>query len=627
MTIPIILLIVAAGFFFGLTWRYISLSFDTSNQVNQIAGWITLLITITFCAFSSALGLVGEQGEGKPGTGAGALAFYGAFASIVVGSLFVAMGVEPIMAYTGVAAFAFPASGAFAFVLAVGIAVVGSFKESVALVFSFIFTILIACVVATSDTSTFTVAIGLAGVVMVGLTIFSCYFGHRAINGDLRDAWVRDRAVAFGAKFGTKFFGTVLTKADFTGAIIKNTDLRAESLIHTCFKDAIQLDLARVDTTLLAQPSVRELLVTLAGHNRDYSKANLRGANLNKANLSNALLKQADLSNANLIEANLMEANLTEANAVGTDFTRAIMTGATLESWNINTTTKLHEVKCKYVFRLEKPNKDGKTERVPVLGEFQEGDFESLFRQTLHTIEIILRGDKDINSFFAAFSMVRIGDGSEIKNIRSVKSLEPGVILVELGVPENANKEDIVKQIGEVREQAILQPSNVQHEKMMAGAGNILGSLLNPGTNITIYNTPMIPINPNTTNIRVDELYSSNSVVNLGDISGQVTNAINQLPSSSVTDSNQTEIKDLLIQLQNAIIQEESLDKEDQDQALEQVKMIAESAKSPHDPGMKKLVKASKNTLNGIITNLPETAKLAEATAKILPLILKVFGL
>ena len=42
---------------------------------------------------------------------------------------------------------------------------------------------------------------------------------------------------------------------------------------------------------------------------------------------------------------------------------------------------------------------------------------------------------------------------------------------------------------------------------------------------------------------------------------------------------------------------------------------------------MKKLVKASKNTLNGIITNLPETAKLAEATAKILPLILKVFGL
>ena len=238
MTIPIILLIVAAGFFFGLTWRYISLSFDTSNQVNQIAGWITLLITITFCAFSSALGLVGEQGEGKPGTGAGALAFYGAFASIVVGSLFVAMGVEPIMAYTGVAAFAFPASGAFAFVLAVGIAVVGSFKESVALVFSFIFTILIACVVATSDTSTFTVAIGLAGVVMVGLTIFSCYFGHRAINGDLRDAWVRDRAVAFGAKFGTKFFGTVLTKADFTGAIIKNTDLRAESLIHTCFKDA-----------------------------------------------------------------------------------------------------------------------------------------------------------------------------------------------------------------------------------------------------------------------------------------------------------------------------------------------------------------------------------------------------
>ena len=164
--------------------------------------------------------------------------------------------------------------------------------------------------------------------------------------------------------------------------------------------------------------------------------------------------------------------------------------------------------------------------------------------------------------------MVRIGDGSEIKNIRSVKSLEPGVILVELGVPENANKEDIVKQIGEVREQAILQPSNVQHEKMMAGAGNILGSLLNPGTNITIYNTPMIPINPNTTNIRVDELYSSNSVVNLGDISGQVTNAINQLPSSSVTDSNQTEIKDLLIQLQNAIIQEESLDKEDKDQAL-----------------------------------------------------------
>jgi uncharacterized protein YjbI with pentapeptide repeats len=117
----------------------------------------------------------------------------------------------------------------------------------------------------------------------------------------------------YGALCGTSFHQANLSNADFIGAILKNTDLRAKFLTRACFNSAIKLNLAIAEKTLLFQPVIRDLLINYSmGYKKDYFKADLRRANLNGANLSHANLRQADLSHASLLYAALSHANLTQ---------------------------------------------------------------------------------------------------------------------------------------------------------------------------------------------------------------------------------------------------------------------------------------------------------------------------
>lgn len=113
-----------------------------------------------------------------------------------------------------------------------------------------------------------------------------------------------------------------------------------------------------------------------------------------------------------------------------------------------------------------------------------------------------------------------------------------------------------------------------------------------------------------------------------GDVSshvgGDVSNIINQLPSSSEADK--PGIKELLTQLQEAIKADPNLSHDDREEASEQIKIIAEAGKNPHEGEMKKLAKKATTMLKGIIVGLPAAAKLAEEWNNILPLIAKAFG-
>jgi hypothetical protein len=113
--------------------------------------------------------------------------------------------------------------------------------------------------------------------------------------------------------------------------------------------------------------------------------------------------------------------------------------------------------------------------------------------------------------------------------------------------------------------------------------------------------------------------------VAMGEISGNVTNTINQLPDHS--NPNQPNLKDLLKQLQTAIENEKELDEDDKIQALEQVKTLAEASQNPQETKMQKLAKGARNTLKGIVSSLPDAAKLVESVNQLLPTILKIFGL
>ena len=109
------------------------------------------------------------------------------------------------------------------------------------------------------------------------------------------------------------------------------------------------------------------------------------------------------------------------------------------------------------------------------------------------------------------------------------------------------------------------------------------------------------------------------------DISGTVTNSINQLPTSPQSD--QPGLKELLTELQTAIEAETDLSDDDKAEALEQVKTLAEVGKNPQESTMQKAGKTAMKILKGTIAGLPSAATLVEACSKLLPMIAKLLPL
>lgn len=68
-----------------------------------------------------------------------------------------------------------------------------------------------------------------AVVVSIAGTAIGGFLGLRAMKGNPREAWIRKIALIFASYQGTSFYNADLIGADFTGATIKNADLRAKS--------------------------------------------------------------------------------------------------------------------------------------------------------------------------------------------------------------------------------------------------------------------------------------------------------------------------------------------------------------------------------------------------------------
>lgn len=118
---------------------------------------------------------------------------------------------------------------------------------------------------------------------------------------------------------------------------------------------------------------------------------------------------------------------------------------------------------------------------------------------------------------------------------------------------------------------------------------------------------------------------ASGQALNLGemDISGQVINAINQLPDAP---SGQLGLKELLIQLKEAIEEEVELSAEDKVDLLEQVESLAEAEQSPEPEKREGLARKARKMFEVTLKALPDTATLVESCSKLLPLILKALG-
>lgn len=114
-------------------------------------------------------------------------------------------------------------------------------------------------------------------------------------------------------------------------------------------------------------------------------------------------------------------------------------------------------------------------------------------------------------------------------------------------------------------------------------------------------------------------------VTNLSTISGEVTNAVNQLPESQ--QAGLPGIEELLKQLQTAIEANDNLQPKAKAEALEHLKVLAEAGKNPQAEGKRSAAKTAFGVLRGIIDEIPGVPTLVGTWKRVLPEITEIFGL
>ncbi len=466
---------------------------------------------------------------------------------------------------------------------------------------------------------------------VAAIILLSIYVTWRTLKGDPKFNILLKLGIAFASIGGTSFRGTDLCDADFTEANLKSSDFlnsrdKNTNLTRTLWKQAKKIDRARVGQSILANREVRELLVTgKPNQSKSYEGLNLRGANLDGIYLENVNFKRAILSEASFRKANLEWVNLTEAQAIGTDFTGAQMTGVCLEGWSYDHTTKLDDVDCRFVFELEHPNAKGDRERRPhdPDKEFEKGDFTKRYSVSLNIVQLLIRNGINREAFIAAWEKLT-EDYPDINpdDIQEIKKKGQDVELT-VAVPEDTDKgqfersfdsgyETKLKEVEAKYQAQLLEEKDRAIETMKDMYFALAEAKKGDVTVITQTEAKsMTEQNPVTFTARD----ITNSVVNLGKIKGNVTNAINQIPVQNTGDS--PDIKTLLTQLQEAISAEKELTDEDKADALEKVEELAQIALNDKPEEKSTLASKAIRALKRIINTIPTITKIVETISKV----------
>ncbi|MDZ8134206.1 MAG: pentapeptide repeat-containing protein [Nostoc sp. DedQUE04] len=608
----------------GLLWAvngsFVSLIFN-SRLENQIVGWIVLIVLIAFFFVTIRQGVAAGLKVVAGGVAAGAVAAgVGAdgikTAGVGVGA--VAVAVAGAVAGAVAVAIAGAGAGAGAVAVAVAGAVAGTGAGAVAVTFAVVATF--------AGARAFAVA--LAG------TLFSIYISWRAMKEDQKHSLIRNIAIAFAATGGTSFRGADLTNADFTQTTLKSTDLRNTILICRRWHQAKMLDRVRPGLTYLQNSQVRQLLVTGQGQDKNFDRQNLRGINLQSANLADTSFISTDLSEANLQDADLSRAKLKQTQLDGTDLTGTTLTGAYIEDWGITNTTKLHGVRCEYVFMRLPTKEDPDPLRKPDNKQevFADGDFANFIKPIFDTLDLYHNQGVDPRAVAIAFKNLAENHPEAELEIVAMEKRGDDKILLRAKTAALSDKSQLSAEYFDDYNQlkALSQSQQlllVEKDQRIISLENMVDTALKQPKFYTQGDTNMSDISGISIqgSSNVSGIAGNNSIANLGTISGNVSIALNQLPDA--TDAEKPGIKELLSQLQDAIVQSTYLSEEDKTEALEQVKTLAEAGKSPQESTKQKTAKTAITMLKGIFTGLPAVASLLEAGNKLLPAISKLFGL
>lgn len=526
-----------AGFFWAFNGYLVSQIFNGSSLNNQISGWTALIALISFSWLIMHRGI-----EAK------------AFIRAVT--------------FAGVLAGVLTLVGAFAAAVAIGSAVAGAVAFAVAGAFAVAFAIAFTVAFVIAGAFTFIFAGAFAGFVATAGILFSIYIARKAIKGSNKYSLIRNLAIVFTAIGSTSFRGADLTDADFTAAMLKGTDFRNAILTNTIWHNAKMLDYVRPGSTYLQTRQVRKLLVTGQGQEKNFDGQNLRGINLHKANLANASLIGTDLREANLQAAYLSGAKLKQTQLDGTDLTGATLTGAYIEDWRISRETKLHDVNCEYVFMrlpttdnpdpLRKP--DNKQE------VFADGEFGNFIQPIFDTID--LYHNQNINPGAIAIAFINLATNHPEAQLEIVAMEKRGnnTFLLRVTTADGIDKSQLsAEYFADYNHLKNLQPSQKLLEKdyYIHSLENIITTLLQQSKFYPQGDTRVSDISG--INIQGNANLSSDSVGNLGIISN--------------FQADKLDIKKLLTQLQEAISQSPDLSEQDKTEALEQIKVLAQTGK------------------------------------------------
>ncbi|MCT7969276.1 pentapeptide repeat-containing protein [Laspinema sp. D1] len=213
------------------------------------------------------------------------------------------------------------------------------------------------------------------------------YIKEKSLAGDSKYLFFKNMAINLSSKIGTTFKKADLTDADFTGAILGNTNFKEANLTRTCWRNARNLHKARVEGTYLENEKIRQLVVTGNGRNQNFDGLDLRGCNLRNADLRDASFIGAKLSEATLEGADLTRAKLAQAQLYGTNLTNAILTGACIQDWAVSLDTQFEGIKCDYIYMRLETKEDPDPWRKPDNRNetFKEGDFTDFIAPIIKT--------------------------------------------------------------------------------------------------------------------------------------------------------------------------------------------------------------------------------------------------
>ncbi|WP_366918567.1 pentapeptide repeat-containing protein [Acaryochloris sp. IP29b_bin.148] len=494
--------------------------------------------------------------------------------------------------------------------------------------------------------------------VLMGLV---AHITRQGVKGAKKFSLIKALSTSLATARGTSFYGANLTDANFHQATLKSANFRQGLLTRTNWHQVHKLDQARINGTYLADDSIRDLVVTKNAYEQSFDRQDLRHLNLQNANLTDASLIGADLSGANLQQANLTRAKLVQAQLYHTNLNQATLTGAYIQDWAISVDTQLAEVACDYIY-MHLPTKDDPDPvRKPDNRQktFAAGEFTDFISPIIKTLDLyqkqgvdmrdVAMASKSLDLFHqggldpsaAAIALKQIAEKFPEAGLEVVALEGRGNerVRVQARVAGDADRSQLseayfdqyqqVESMPQGDIQALLRGIEEKDERIRSLESMVMSALkedkyyvesvYNLGDNVAEQRSININAGGDIGNISGVVAGDQSGVLNLGTISGDVTNTINQLPDTP--DSREPGLKELLTELQAAIEGEPELEKEDKVEALEQVKVLAEVGQDPQAGPMQKAGKTAMKILKGTTAILPPTTQLVKECTKLLPAI------